>query len=376
MAFAPPIKLINKISLQQQQQTNTPELFLKATTSSSSSSHEHAARSPKSSTSSSSSQQQRNIIVLCHNVSQDVVDGFFDVNTLLTHRIDVLARCINSALWVSNGIRKNTNIFLMLFPHNLTIEVRGCDVHDLNPDERTTALCLQQTLLLVAAAGNNTANNKCSSSSSSHNTTTTNMGNVNNDHHPSEENKSRRRRRQQINRLEEKVPYKRPETINPHKPGSMTKSEKRALRITRKAREAMVRRIHRSDNNHTHAPKGFFVHRDDTLQERLQNLPNGQPALTLTTNDTLGEPLLDLLLTLEPPETNNSNDNNNNSNKDDNVDLVTTTIILGDQIGYAACDEKMLTESDAVRPVSLGPLLLLTSQCITIAHFCLDLHGL
>jgi len=44
---------------------------------------------------------QRNIIVLCHNVSQDTADGIFDVNNLLKGRIDVLARCITSSLWTS-----------------------------------------------------------------------------------------------------------------------------------------------------------------------------------------------------------------------------------------------------------------------------------
>jgi len=44
---------------------------------------------------------QRNIIVLCHNVSQDTADGIFDVNNLLKGRIDVLARCITSSLWRS-----------------------------------------------------------------------------------------------------------------------------------------------------------------------------------------------------------------------------------------------------------------------------------
>ena len=41
-------------------------------------------------------------------------------------------------------------------------------------------------------------------------------------------------------------------------------------------------------------------------------------------------------------------------------------------MGYEASDEKMLTEHDAVREVSLGPLSLLTSQCITITHHYLD----
>ncbi len=89
---------------------------------------------------------QRNIIVLCHNVSQDVADGIFDVNNLPKGRIDVLARCVTSALWVSNRIRTDTTLFLVLSPQNMTIEVQGSRVRSLTPDERTMALYLQRTL--------------------------------------------------------------------------------------------------------------------------------------------------------------------------------------------------------------------------------------
>ena len=41
---------------------------------------------------------QRNVIVLCQNVSHDVACGIFDVNNLLKDRVDVLARCVTSAL--------------------------------------------------------------------------------------------------------------------------------------------------------------------------------------------------------------------------------------------------------------------------------------
>ena len=35
---------------------------------------------------------RRNIVVLSHNVSQDVADGLFDVNCLLTGRVDAVGR--------------------------------------------------------------------------------------------------------------------------------------------------------------------------------------------------------------------------------------------------------------------------------------------
>lgn len=287
---------------------------------------------------------RRNIIVLSHNVSQDVSDGLFDVNSLLTGRVDVLTRCANSALWVSNGIRKDTSVFLMLFPHNITIEIRGKEVIDLNPDERTMALCLQRTLL--ADGGNRD---------------TDGSNDIDNNQDLSamkiEQEKKQERCRVELESLRE-TKRGRPDTLNPHKPGSLSKSEKRAFRITRKAREAMMRRIRRSSGDSP--PQGFIIHRNDTLVARLQSL-NG-PALML---NELGEPLEGVLSDTHA----HANSNWRNTKEFE------STIILGDQIGYAACDEEVLAESDIVRQVSLGPLSLLTSQCITIMHHYLDINN-
>ena len=49
-----------------------------------------------------------------------------------------------------------------------------------------------------------------------------------------------------------------------------------------------------------------------------------------------------------------------------------TTLVLGNQLGYSADDEKLLLGIPSVREVSLGSLSLLTSQCITITHHYLD----
>jgi len=262
----------------------------------------------------------RNIIVLSHNVSQDVADGLFDVNNLLTGRVDVLTRCVNSALWVSNGIRNDVAVFLMLFPHNITIEIQGDKVRGLNPDERTMALYLQRTLLVGS---------------------------------------SDRRETSQITRTDV-LPVKmvseakkRPVIINPHKPGSRSKSQKRALRVTRKAREAMLRRISAFRNNAT-TPQGFVLHTNDSLEERIIDLKKKDGPI-LMFNET-GEPLWDRITSIRQEKE--------------------TTIILGDQIGYSPDDEKFLAENAAVTQVSLGPLSLLTSQCITITHHYMDRNRL
>lgn len=265
----------------------------------------------------------RNIVVLSHNVSQNVVDGMFEVNNLLTGRIDVLARCITSALWVSNGIRRDTTIFLMLFPHNITIEIQGEHVHGLNPDERTTALYLQRALLVGSA-----------------------------------EKELQGKEKDRLVGYPQKKDLaskgKRPESINPNKPGSRSKSEKRALRVTRKAQEAMLRRIHKSVDSNATSPQGFLLHRDDSLEGRLTSLRKKNGSIFAL--NEIGEPLGNVFA---------------------NMDLKTrreeeTTLFLGDQIGYSSTDEELLANNKDVTQVSLGPLSLLTSQCITITHHYID----
>jgi tRNA pseudouridine-54 N-methylase len=269
----------------------------------------------------------RNIVVLSHNVSQNMVDGMFEVNNLLTGRIDVLARCITSALWVSNGIRRDTTIFLMLFPHNITIEIQGEHVHGLNPDERTTALYLQRALLVGSAETEK------------------------------EQQGEEKERLVSVVYPQKKDPaskYKRPETINPNKPGSRSKSEKLALRVTRKAQEAMLRRVHKSVGNNATSPRGFVLHRDDTLEARLTSLRKKNGSIFAL--NEIGEPLGNIFAKMDL-ETRREEE---------------TTLFLGDQIGYSLMDEELLANDKDVTQISLGPLSLLTSQCITITHHYLD----
>jgi tRNA pseudouridine-54 N-methylase len=290
----------------------------------------------------------RNIIVLSHNVSDNVAGGFFDINDLLQGRVDVLARCVNAALWVSNGIRTDTSIFLMLFPQNVTMEIQGAHVKGLNPNERTMALYLQKTLLLI---DNNTSAGTNSSSSTA--TTTPNS----------------QRREKEVERLQQRT-LERPITINPHKPGGVPKSEKKRHRDARKIREAAVRRIQKAsaaagssiDGEYGAPPPGFILHRHDTLQSRLDYFSTTGTILMLNEGAaSLGEALREI-------DSASKEEGIPNNDQGDTA----TTFILGNQLGYTAGDEKLLTEHDMVRQVSLGPRSLLTSQCITITHHYLD----
>ena len=260
---------------------------------------------------------KRNIIVLCHNVSQDTADGIFDVNNLLKGRIDVLARCITSSLWISNNIRSDTTVYLMLCPHNITIEVRGSCMRSLTPDERTTALYLQRTLW----------------SDNSYST---------------------------LNNTTFKTPQKRYTTY----PQSTQMTDEKKIRMEVKGRNKLIDRI-RTAHKRKKPLQGFILHRNDTLQARLEQIVNEDDEHTVYMLSETGDLLWDVLEESNSKLTPKTNNGHRRSRR-------TTTLILGNQIGYSADDESLLLQSPIVQEVSLGPLSLLTSQCITITHHYLD----
>ncbi len=66
-------------------------------------------------------------------------------------RMDILCRCVNAALGLSHGIRRDTEIHLILLgppapPKDVLI--RGAEVRSLSPDERSTAALVRKALSL------------------------------------------------------------------------------------------------------------------------------------------------------------------------------------------------------------------------------------
>ena len=66
-------------------------------------------------------------------------------------RMDILCRCVNAALSISHGIRKDAEIHLILLgppspPKDLLLQ--GSAVRSLSPDERSTAALLRKALAL------------------------------------------------------------------------------------------------------------------------------------------------------------------------------------------------------------------------------------
>jgi tRNA (pseudouridine54-N1)-methyltransferase len=76
----------------------------------------------------------------------------FSLNDLAgsTGRLDVLLRCINSSFVLSNGMRKDVELYLVLQGEPdppKTLHLVGCELRYLNPDERSTAALVRNALV-------------------------------------------------------------------------------------------------------------------------------------------------------------------------------------------------------------------------------------
>ena len=93
-------------------------------------------------------------LVIGHRVG---TDGKFSLNDLCgsTGRLDVLLRCVNSAFMLSNDIRRDVDLYLVLLgepdpPKSLLF--RGSELKYLNPDERSTGALVKNALMKRADA--------------------------------------------------------------------------------------------------------------------------------------------------------------------------------------------------------------------------------
>lgn len=91
----------------------------------------------------------RRFVVLGHKVPSD---GQYSLNDLpgTGGRVDVLCRALGAALFISHGIRRDTEVVLVV-QDTVHVRVVGDRVKRLNPDERSTAGILQGAL--AAATG-------------------------------------------------------------------------------------------------------------------------------------------------------------------------------------------------------------------------------
>ncbi len=84
-----------------------------------------------------------------------VTDGQFSLNDLpgSAGRMDILCRCVNSALFLSHDLRRDVVIYLVLLgepePPKI-VKFSGQDVRYLNPDERSSGSLIKKSLELKA----------------------------------------------------------------------------------------------------------------------------------------------------------------------------------------------------------------------------------
>ena len=91
----------------------------------------------------------RTFIIIGHRVK---TSGDFNLNDLCgsTGRLDVLLRCINTAFFVSNNIRRDVEVYLVLLGEPeppKTIHLIGSELKYLNPDERSTGALIRNALM-------------------------------------------------------------------------------------------------------------------------------------------------------------------------------------------------------------------------------------
>ena len=92
---------------------------------------------------------ERNFVIIGHRAHTEA-DWKLDDLCGGAGRLDVLVRCVTASLWKSHGIRRNTDVWLLLKgPPNSPITVRFCGdkIRYLNPDERSTAALIRNGLI-------------------------------------------------------------------------------------------------------------------------------------------------------------------------------------------------------------------------------------
>jgi tRNA (pseudouridine54-N1)-methyltransferase len=91
----------------------------------------------------------RRFLIIGHKA---VTSGDFKLDDMAggAGRLDILLRCINSAFFLSHGIRRDTEIYLVMQggpDPTKVIRIVGAEVRYLNPDERSTGALVRNALM-------------------------------------------------------------------------------------------------------------------------------------------------------------------------------------------------------------------------------------
>ena len=97
---------------------------------------------------SSSGPTNRSVVVMCHGVTPHARAGLFSAANLLQGRVDVWCRCVTAGLYLSDDVRRDTVVHLVMQSDDLAscrlVSVDGARVEGLAPAEKNVALLLQR----------------------------------------------------------------------------------------------------------------------------------------------------------------------------------------------------------------------------------------
>ena len=104
----------------------------------------------ESSAESSSTPTGRSVVVMCHGVTPHARAGLFSPANLLQGRVDVWCRCVTAGLYLSDDVRRDTVVHLVMQSDDLAscrlVSVDGARIEGLAPAEKNVALLLQRAM--------------------------------------------------------------------------------------------------------------------------------------------------------------------------------------------------------------------------------------
>jgi tRNA pseudouridine-54 N-methylase len=267
------------------------------------------------------------VVVLFHDVSAPTAAGLFSVSNLLQGRVDVWCRCVTAALYLSDDLRRDTVVSLVLsppsseekhekeFPIDIDINrtrvvtVRGDEVEGLAPAETRVALLLQRATQHASLGALGELGREAKAAAA-----------------------------RAANRDEDE------------------KGEAREKKSARNASRRRARWVAQRPGSAGPVP-GITVtdypNTETCLNAVCDALGGGPGSILLL--DAAGAPFATRAL-----------------GKEKRASADATTFVLGDATGITKHERELLMRQDGISTVALGPRVLLASHCIVLAHAALD----
>ena len=269
----------------------------------------------------------RHVVVLCHDVSAPTAAGLFSVSNLLQGRVDVWCRCVTASLYLSDDLRRDTIVSLVLSPpvetraedreprnprRTRVVTVRGDAIEGLAPAETRVALLLQRATQHASLGA---------------------LG---------------------------ELGYM----------GKQSELEARAAGTPSSARAATERREKKSARNAERRRAGWVARQPGSAGPvpgiAVTDYPSTETCLDETLSALGDVPGSILLLDAAGAPVAWALGKEKRSRAD------ATTLVLGDAAGITPREREILTRRGGVSTVALGPRVLLASHCIVLAHAALD----